>query len=59
LAQPSDFFRFLALNELSELPPLASFQADSETMQTALKELEDIDKPVAIEDFIGDSDLQD
>jgi len=50
-----EFLQVFGLSSLQELPTLQSFQAESDTVREAMKELESIDE-VDVEDFIGDED---
>jgi segregation and condensation protein B len=49
-----EFLAVFGIRSLEELPPLQSFQPASETLQQALDELDELEREVDIEEFVGD-----
>lgn len=49
-----EFLAVFGIRSLDELPSLQSFQPASETLQQALDELDELEREVDVEDFVGD-----
>jgi segregation and condensation protein B len=53
-----EFLQIYGLQDLSELPPLESFQPSNDLVKAGMDLIEDQDKPVHEGDFVGDHDAQ-
>lgn len=53
-----EFLKVFRVSDLSQLPPLSSFQPSPELMVEARNKLENSDQEVDVEGFVGDEDYQ-